>query len=415
MKRKAIASKAAGQGGGHKSHRRHFYQKVLDGRKLPIRGLWTRNGYFIARVRVAVDEGGTVAKWVTLTDADGRRLTTLGDARAALEKLRTQRHDDNLPVLGRVPTLADHVPVYLRHREALTDQDAVRPATLAKDRAMLTRWVKSYGTLRLNQLKPCHILRFRDDMLRDNYSPRTVNLAVIALRGLCKHAKLEGHIKSLPMQDIEQLKGTTTKRVRVNDMDIARLAAVAAEPKFAGGRLAPKGEPGQPLKNAVQFADYLLLMAYTGGRRNETLRLRWEDVDFGRAQITIGADGLAKNHESRSVDFNPKLEAHLRAMWLRRAPDSEWLFPSPQRGERDVHAKTFMESLRLARTAAGMPSFGFHDCRHYFISRCVMSGIDYMTIAKWVGHQDGGVLIGKVYGHLNDEHAKKQAQRIEFK
>jgi site-specific recombinase XerD len=49
-------------------------------------------------------------------------------------------------------------------------------------------------------------------------------------------------------------------------------------------------------------------------------------------------------------------------------------------------------------------------CRHFFISMCVMSGIDFMTIAKWVGHQDGGVLIGKVYGHLSNE----QAQRVNF-
>jgi hypothetical protein len=41
-----------------------------------------------------------------------------------------------------------------------------------------------------------------------------------------------------------------------------------------------------------------------------------------------------------------------------------------------------------------------------------MSGIDYMTIARWVGHKDGGVLIGRVYGHLNDEHAKRQAKRL---
>ena len=45
---------------------------------------------------------------------------------------------------------------------------------------------------------------------------------------------------------------------------------------------------------------------------------------------------------------------------------------------------------------------------------CVMSGIDFMTIARWVGHQDGGVLIGKVYGILSNEHAKRQAQKVEF-
>lgn len=45
---------------------------------------------------------------------------------------------------------------------------------------------------------------------------------------------------------------------------------------------------------------------------------------------------------------------------------------------------------------------------------CVMSGIDYMTIARWVGHQDGGILIGKVYGHLSNEHQQRMAQRIVF-
>jgi hypothetical protein len=45
---------------------------------------------------------------------------------------------------------------------------------------------------------------------------------------------------------------------------------------------------------------------------------------------------------------------------------------------------------------------------------CVMSGIDYMTIARWVGHLDGGVLIGKVYGHLSNERAQAQAARLSF-
>ena len=43
-----------------------------------------------------------------------------------------------------------------------------------------------------------------------------------------------------------------------------------------------------------------------------------------------------------------------------------------------------------------------------------MAGIDFMTIAKWVGHADGGILIGKVYGHLSNEHAKRQAEKLVF-
>ena len=37
-----------------------------------------------------------------------------------------------------------------------------------------------------------------------------------------------------------------------------------------------------------------------------------------------------------------------------------------------------------------------------------------MTIARWVGHKDGGILIGKVYGHLSNEHTQVQAARMNF-
>ncbi|MEI6278421.1 MAG: hypothetical protein WCQ16_03425 [Verrucomicrobiae bacterium] len=92
--------------------------------------------------------------------------------------------------------------------------------------------------------------------------------------------------------------------------------------------------------------------------------------------------------------------------------DTQWLSPSPQRGEKDIPAKTFRESLRLVRTAAKLPWIGFRDFRHYFASQGVMAGLDYMTIAKWLGHQDGGILVGKVYGHWNDAHQRTAADKL---
>jgi integrase len=85
------------------------------------------------------------------------------------------------------------------------------------------------------------------------------------------------------------------------------------------------------------------------------------------------------------VDFNPKLKAQLLDMKARSQNVSQWLFPSPQRGDKDIPAKTFRESLALVPTRAELPAFGFHDCRRHFISMSVMSGINFMTIAAWVG------------------------------
>ena len=43
-----------------------------------------------------------------------------------------------------------------------------------------------------------------------------------------------------------------------------------------------------------------------------------------------------------------------------------------------------------------------------------MAGLDFMTIAAWIGHKDGGILVGKIYGHLLDDHRKKAARNVNF-
>ncbi len=201
-----------------------------------------------------------------------------------------------------------------------------------------------------------------------------------------------------PTESLRPLKWTPKTRSLISQADIDRLCEAAIEVS----------------KNGQEFADYLRLMAYSGARRNEALRLKWSDVQWQQGQLTIGSDGLSKGREIRHVDFNANLERQLREMSARRAPDSEYLFPSPQRGDHDVSAKTFRETLSLTRKKSGLRSFTFHDCRHFFISYSVMSGVDFMTIAKWVAHQDGGVLIGKVYGRVADAHTKQQAQKVSF-
>jgi integrase len=102
--------------------------------------------------------------------------------------------------------------------------------------------------------------------------------------------------------------------------------------------------------------------------------------NFIATAMTIGRGGRSKSRSLRIIDFNPQLEALLRERCGRRAPDSDWIFPSPQRGEKDIHAKTFRESLKLTRKKAGLPTIGFHDLRHLFCSFSVMAGIDFMTI-----------------------------------
>lgn len=417
MKANEAGSSSQKQGVSRQSHAAQFI-RVLDGRKQPIRGLWQRNDRFYARLAVENPVTGVKkTKRVPLVNKDGEPVRTAAEAKAELARLQTQRADNALPVLGRQKKFADYVTTYLD-----STSGSKKAGTTEKEKAILGRWSEKIGQLRLDQIKRVHVNRFiearlkeRDENDNPKVSARTINLDVIALRVVMKKALSEGLIQRLPTEGLQPLKTTQAKRPLFSAADLDKLCKAAFETKRdKKGRVAPLTE------NAQELVDYIKVMAFCGARRNEALGLQWKDIDADngllhiRRQITHRGIEDLKNKQQRAVDFNPKLKAHLAEMKERCQGVSEWLFPSPQRGDKDIPAKTFKQSIWMVRERAGMPSFGFHDLRHHFISMCVMSGIDYMTIAAWVGHQDGGILIGKVYGHLANEHRKQMAEKLNF-
>jgi integrase len=388
------------------------FAKVFDGRKQPIRGLWVRNGRFYAQLKIENPITGVKrTKRVSLVDKDGVPAATVPQAVVELKRLQTQRSDNNLRVVDRTPKFSDYAKRYLDFIGS--GQGAKKRGTVEKETAILGRWTETLGELRIDQIKRVHVNRFIEKRLKENLSPRTINLDVIALRVIMKRALSDGIIQRLPTEGLRPLKVTTRQRQLFSVADLEKLHSAAfATKENKNGKSIPITE------NAEQFSDYIRLMAFCGARRNEALGIKWSDVDFENSQLHLrrqitnrGIEDL-KNREQRSVDFNPKLREHLLEMKKRKAPDSDWLFPSPQRGNKDIPTRTFRESLTMVRNKAEMPTFTFHDLRHHFISMCVMSGIDFMTIAAWVGHKDGGVLIGKVYGHLANEHRKAMAQKV---
>ena len=50
----------------------------------------------------------------------------------------------------------------------------------------------------------------------------------------------------------------------------------------------------------------------------------------------------------------------------------------------------------------------------YFDKIPCPAGVDIPTVAHWLGHKDGGVLVAMTYGHLRSEHSVAMAKRITF-
>jgi integrase len=406
MKRDATESNKPNETSANHSAK---FAKVLNGRKQPIRGLWVRNGRYYARL--AIEDGNTgerMVRRVPLLDKDGKPVETVPQAVEAMNRLKVKRSDNDLPVLKRTPRFGEYVEMYLGFIRS--GQGTKKPRTIAKEESHLKGWKAHMGGVHLDKIRKVHVNAYIAKRLNAGVSPRTVNLDVTILRNVLNRAIDDDFIKRLPTENLRPLKVKVTKRPLFTAQHLEALCTAAMD----------ENKDGTPVtKNWLQFCDYLRLLAYCGAREQEALALKWNDVSFDRKQLTIGATGDTKNKTGRVVDFNSDLKSHLEAMYKRRAPDSEWLFPSPQRGDNDIHAQTFRESLKLVRAHAAkkdatLANRAFHDLRHFFISYCVMSGLDYMTIASWCGHRDGGILIGKTYGHLADAYKREQAQRVTF-
>jgi integrase len=398
----ALKSSANGKQ-GKPIHRAQFIP-ARDSRNRRVPGLYLRNGRFYAQLWVDLGNGKKSARKFPLFDSDNLPVRNLHEAKEALEIKRHERREEILPTFtGRKPRLGDYAQAYLD--KAIVQRK--RPGTVENERQALARWESHLGHVRIDKLTTPMITSFVEKRLKggifgkrklEAVSERTANLDTIALRNVLNAAIDDGYFRTLPRMKLLP-EPPSPKRQLLTPAEFERLVEAAK-----------KHCP----KNGKQVADYLQFLAYSGTREKEALRISWSDADFTRERITIGADGLAKNWESRTIEFNPQLQTLLHDMSADRPPDCSWLFPSPQRGSRDEHAQSFRESLKLARAAANLRWVGFHDLRHYFCSMCVMAGIDFMTIAAWLGHKDGGVLVGKIYGHLLDEHRQNAAKRVHF-
>ena len=400
------------------------FTAARDSRNRRVPGLAIRNRRFYCVLWTDRGDGRKAVRRLPLLDAAGAPIRGLAEAKNARDLIKAAGLTNHLPKAGRRPLFADYAAEYL----GLAATRAKKPRTLEKEVQALARWTAHLAGLRLDAVKTPVIAGFRELRQRaegctlagKHYKaahPRTIALDLVSLRNCLRAAEDAGHLDALP------------KFPKIPRVEPPRRSLITPD-QFAAllaGCTATKADGAPVTKNGEQLRDFLRFAAYTGAREQEALAVRWAHVDFPGERVFIGAPadfeagafsigtgGTSKNRGSRAVDFNPQLAALLREMHARRAPDCAFMFPSPQRGQKDIPAKTLRESMEKLRAHVGLPKFGFHHLRVFFISYGIMGGADFMTLAKWVGHRDGGVLIGKIYGDIAQDHSRRAAASLTF-
>ncbi len=154
-------------------------------------------------------------------------------------------------------------------------------------------------------------------------------------------------------------------------------------------------------------ANLVELLAYSGMRLGEATSILWKDINFKKGTFTVtGGERGTKNLESRVVPLFPSLKSYLGQLW------DEGVFEKEDRIAQSYNAK---KAISKACEILKLPHFNHHSMRHFFVSNAIEAGVDFKTIAAWVGHKDGGMLVAKTYGHLRDPHSHEMAKRMTVK
>ena len=153
-------------------------------------------------------------------------------------------------------------------------------------------------------------------------------------------------------------------------------------------------------------ADAVELLAYTGMRLSEAQNLTWRAVRENHIEIRVGGDFETKNGESPGIPLTASLRELLGR--LREGPRPN----GPSDPVMGVKRPTI--ALANACKRLGFPHLRVHDLRHLFATRCIEANVDMPTVAKWMGHKDGGITCARVYAHVLPNHSDKQAEKVAF-
>ena len=173
-------------------------------------------------------------------------------------------------------------------------------------------------------------------------------------------------------------------------------------------------------------ADLVRFLAFSGCRISEARQVDWSDVDLERGEIKVHnakRSRTANHHPFRHVPIIPAMRQLLERLRFEnpngpkdcvcRVCECEKALTAAC-GMKDGKRLTRKVRGKVVELGIGIERITHHDLRHLFATRCIEAGVDIPTVARWLGHVDGGALAMKVYGHLRRTHSQQAAQLVTF-
>jgi integrase len=168
-----------------------------------------------------------------------------------------------------------------------------------------------------------------------------------------------------------------------------------------------------------EFANFLHIAATTGARRGEICALRWCNVNFNVASLTVERNvievpgGLlekdTKTHAARrialdadtvAVFVSQREFAQARAATIgAEVQDSDFVFSREPDGSRPWTPDNVTKRFVILRDQLGYDRMRLHDLRHFAATRLIAAGVPVRTVSGRLGHSNPATTLS-VYSHF---------------
>ena len=151
--------------------------------------------------------------------------------------------------------------------------------------------------------------------------------------------------------------------------------------------------------------DYLILLLFTGLRKQEALKLEWDHVDLSNKTLTITD---TKNLIPLTLPLSDFVFELLKKRNDSRDTDAQFVFPGQGKTSHLVEPR---EAVKKVRKLSNI-EFSLHDLRRTFITNAESLDIPHYALKQLVNHKQGNdVTAGYVIS--DPERLRKPMERIE--
>jgi len=264
-----------------------------------------------------------------------------------------------------------------------------KESTKRGNKCNIKRIKKYFNNMNLDSISPNDISNFKSYILNETNSKSVFTISRSLLKCFFDYAELLGY-RSRRTNPCDDIKGwpSVQRQTFLSEHELILI----------------KKELEQELKlkkTSIYMIYALYFTVYTGQRKSEIAKLKWQDIDFKKNTVNLTDSKTGK----RPFYLNQKALDILKK--VPRIDNNPYIFCGK------INCMPISRINRLwnkIRKNLGLKNVRIHDLRHSFASFAVEKGMDLYTLSKLLGHKS--IKSTERYAHLRREHLVKATNEI---